>query len=82
MAVFGTGRVLSMAITVKPKLPEMLGAPLNTPALESETPNGGAPEVICHVMGGVPLVAVNTGAAYNVPNFPSGRDVTFIKNCA
>ena len=76
------GVLLSVAMTVKPKVPEIAGVPLNTPALESETPNGGAPEIICHVMGVMPLTAVNTGAAYKVPNFPSGRDVTFIVNWA
>jgi len=40
-------------------VPEFVGVPLMTPAVESDNPAGNVPTVTVHVYGAVPPTAVN-----------------------
>jgi len=49
---------LSVTRTVKFDVPEFVGVPLITPAVESDNPGGNVPTVTAHVNGAVPPTAV------------------------
>jgi hypothetical protein len=56
----------SVAVTLKLKLPAAVVVPLNTPAGESESPVGNAPDVTVKAYGVVPPDAINV-VLYAVP---------------
>ena len=53
------GCALSVTVTVNVKEPAAVGVPVSDPSAPSMRPPGKAPEVIAHVNGGEPPVAVN-----------------------
>ena len=57
--------------TVKLEVPAALGVPLKTPAEDSVSPAGSAPEVTDQPYGGVPPVAANVWL-YALPTVPAG----------
>lgn len=66
-----SGLELSLTVTVKEKLPGLVGAPLNTPAEERVKPFGIPVVGGVHVYGGVPPVAVSD-REYEVPTTADG----------
>jgi hypothetical protein len=61
-ALGGTAKIttlLSVAVTVKVKLPAVVGVPDKTPPLDRDRPGGREPLVTAKVYGAVPPEAVN-----------------------
>jgi hypothetical protein len=74
LAVWGTGVVESVTITVKSNVPAVVGVPETVPVeLPMVSPGGRDPVVIDQVYGGVPPVTA-TVAEYVVPTVPLGRE--------
>ncbi len=63
-----------LTITVNPVVPAAVGVPEITPEVESVNPAGRVPELIVHVYGVIPPVAVRV-ALYGVPTTTDGSDV-------
>ena len=55
---WATGDSASIAVTVKLAAPAVVGVPDMTPAGESDSPAGSAPELTDHVSGGIPAIAL------------------------
>src|SRR5579862_7545892 len=72
LALYGPVPVeLSVAVTVKLKVPAAVGVPESRPLGASGTPVGVAPEVTANVYGGVPPDAVMLWE-YAMPKAPAG----------
>ena len=73
---------LSVACTVKAKLPAAVGVPETVPAtLSSESPAGSAPDATDHAIGGLPPADWMVWL-YAVPTAPAGSAaVTMVNGC-
>jgi hypothetical protein len=72
-----TGELLSVTFTVKLDVPVLVGVPEITPAPDSVSPAGRAPELTDQLYAGVPPVALNA-ALYPVPSCPAESVVVVI----
>ena len=69
------GELESVAVTVKPTCPAVVGVPLIAPALLSESPAGSVPGGTVHVTGAVPPDDCERRAGVGRPATPDGSDV-------
>ena len=65
----------SVAVTVKLKVPVMVGVPLTVPVLESDIPAGSAPLVTAKVVAPTPPVCVIVVGGYASKTVPAGNTV-------
>ena len=79
-AVCAVGVLESVTLNVSEVEPGSVGTPLIKPVDEVSVKGlGNAPEVVDHVYGGVPPIAVSA-CEYDAPTWPYGNDVDVICN--